>query len=143
VFDQAIVRERLKKLEEQLTLLRQLQSVPRERFIADPREHVYALHLLQTAIQAIIDIGTHLVSGMNLGRLEAYRDIARLLVQEQIIPADLGPKLEKMIGLRNLIIHEYLRLDLERIYQIVHSELEDLAQFAQHITEFLEKTQGP
>ena len=79
MFDQAIVRERLKKLEEQLTLLRQLQSVPRERFITDPREHVYALHLLQTAIQAIIDIGTHLVSGLNLGHLEAYRDIARVL----------------------------------------------------------------
>lgn len=79
MFDRAIVQERLKKLEEQLVLLRELQRVPKEQFIINPRDYVYAFHLLQRAIQAVIDIGTHLVASLNLGRLEEYRDVARLL----------------------------------------------------------------
>lgn len=141
MFDKAVVQERLKKLEEQLALLRELQSVPSEQFIANPRDHVYALHLLQTAIQTIIDIGTHLVASLNLGRLEEYRDVARLLAQEKIISENLRPKIEKMIGLRNLIIHEYLRIDIGKLYQVLQHNLEDLAQFARHITDFLEQSQ--
>ncbi|MCS7198324.1 MAG: DUF86 domain-containing protein [Candidatus Bipolaricaulota bacterium] len=91
MFDKAIVQERLKKLEEQLVLLRELQQIPQEQFIANPRDHIYALHLLQTAIQAVIDIGTHLIVSLNLGRLEAYRDVARLLAQGKIIPEDPKP----------------------------------------------------
>lgn len=140
MFDRTIIQERLKKLEEQLTLLRELQRVPQEQFIVNPRDHVYALHLLQTAIQAVIDIGTHLVASLNLGRLEEYRDVARLLAQEKIIPEDLHPKLEKMIGLRNLIIHEYLRIELDKIYQIIQHNLDDLMGFAKHIQAFLERS---
>lgn len=140
MFDRAIVQERLKKLEEQLVLLRELQRVPPEHFITNPRDHVYALHLLQTAIQAVIDIGTHLVASLNLGRLEEYRDVARLLAQEKIIPEDLRPKMEKMIGLRNLIIHEYLRIDLDKVYQIIQRNLDDFKEFAEHIQAFLERS---
>ncbi len=59
----------------------------------------------------------------------------RAIVQERL------KKIEKMIGLRNLIIHEYLRLDLGKIHQ--RGNLEDLTQFAQCITEFLEKSEDP
>ncbi len=137
MFDRNTVQERLKKLEEQVILLREVQRVSKEKFLADPREHVYALHLLQTAIQAMIDIGTHLVSGLNLGRVETYRDIARLLVEGGIIPEQFRPKFESMIGLRNLIIHEYLKIELERIYAILQDNLEDLVEFAQHVEIFL------
>lgn len=140
MFDRAIVQERLKKLEEQLVLLRELQRVPKEQFVTNPRDYVYALHLLQTAIQAVIDIGTHLVASLNLGRLEEYRDVARLLAQEKIIPEDLRPKMEKMIGLRNLIIHEYLRIDLDKVYQMIQRNLDDFTEFAEHIQAFLERS---
>ncbi len=142
MFDRSTVQERLKKLEEQLILLREVQQVGKEKFLADPREHVYALHLLQTAIQAMIDIGTHLISGLNLGRVETYRDIARLLSQRGIIPEEFRPKFESMIGLRNLIIHEYLKIEFEKIYTILQDNLEDLTEFAKHIQGFLTQNDG-
>jgi len=136
--DRTIVEQRLRKLEEQIALLRELEGVDREHFLSDPHQHIYALHLLQTAIQCIIDIGTHLASALNLGRVEEYRDIARLLAQGGIIPSRFRKTLEEMIGLRNLIIHEYLEIDYEQIYRIIQENLEDLTAFAEHIEAFLE-----
>lgn len=87
----------------------------------------------------MIDIGTHLISGLNLGRVETYRDIARLLMQGGIIPEGLRPKIESMIGLRNLIIHEYLKIELEKIYAVLQDHVQDLTEFAKRIEEFLER----
>ncbi len=88
-----------------------------------------------------MDIGVHLVSTLNLGRLEEYRDVAKLLARGRIIPEDFRPKCEKMIGLRNLIIHEHLKIELDKIYQILQENLEDLVEFAQHVEVFLERNQ--
>jgi uncharacterized protein YutE (UPF0331/DUF86 family) len=129
----------LAKIEEQLVLLRGVQKVNKEKFIEDPREHVYASHLLQVAIQCAIDIGSHIVSGLNLGRVEEYKDIAELLHKEGVIPKILAEKLRKMIGLRNLLIHEYLTINLGRLYQIIQENIGDLEEFAKYIEEFIRK----
>ena len=38
---------------------------------------------------------------------------------------------------RNLLIHEYLEIDLERLYRIIQEDLEDLSEFAEHIKDFV------
>jgi len=45
-----------------------------------------------------------------------------------------------MIGLRNLIIHEYLRIDLDKVYQMIQRNLDDFTEFAEHIQVFLERS---
>lgn len=139
MLDLDTIKSRLAKLEEQLVLLRDVQKVDRERFIEDPKEHIYASHLLQIAIQCIIDIGSHIVANLNLGQVEEYRDIAEHLARGGVIPEDLSKKLQKMIGLRNLLIHEYLEIDLERLYRIIQEDLADLSEFAEHIKNFVEE----
>jgi uncharacterized protein YutE (UPF0331/DUF86 family) len=47
-------------------------------------------------------------------------------------------KTSSRIGLRNLIIHEYLEIDYEQIYRIIQEDLEDLTTFAEHVEKFLE-----
>jgi len=138
VFDPDTIKSRLAKFEEQLVLLREVQKVDRERFIEDPKEHVYAAHLLQTAIQCIIDIGSHIAASLNLGPVERYREIADRLLQGGTISKHLAQKLEQMIGLRNLLIHEYLEIDLERLYSIIQEDLEDLSEFAEQVKNFIE-----
>lgn len=139
MLDLDTIKSRLAKIEQQLLLLRDVQRVDRDKFIAEPREYVYASHLLQVAIQCLIDIGTHTVSGLNLGRVEEYKDIAKLLHRKGIIPEGLAERLQRMIGLRNLLIHEYLTIDLGRLYQIIQEDIGDLEEFAKYIKELIEK----
>lgn len=137
--DRETIERRLRKLEENLSLLRELQGVEAAEFLNDPKTRLYAAHLLQTAIQCVIDVGLHLVAGLNLGRVDRYSDIPRVLAENRIIPSELSQKLKRMIGLRNILVHEYLEVDYGALYQFIKTELRDFEEFAAAVTGLLER----
>ena len=51
----------------------------------------------------------------------------------------LTQKLTKMVGLRNILIHEYGRIDKKRIYKILKEQIRDLEEFKRQIIKFLRK----
>jgi len=57
------------------------------------------------------------------------RESFRLLAQNKIIPQDLSLKLEKMIGFRNILVHEYQQLNIELMIDVVENRLDDLVDF--------------
>ena len=137
--DRETIERRLRKLEENLSLLKELKSIGLTEFLDDRKTRLYAAHLLQTAIQCVIDIGSHLVSGLNLGRVERYSDIPEALANGGIVPAALSRKLKKMIGLRNILVHEYLEVDYVALHRFIQTELRDFEEFAAAVASFLER----
>jgi len=136
--DRETIARRLRKLEENLSLLQELRGIEAAEFLGDPKTRLYAAHLLQTASQCVIDIGSHLVSGLNLGRVDRYSDIPKVLAERGIISPELSRKLKKMVGLRNILVHEYLEVDYGSLYQFIQTELCDFEEFAAAVTKFLE-----
>ena len=137
--DRETIERRLRKLEENLTLLKGLKGIGLAEFLDDPKTRLYAAHLLQTAIQCVIDIGSHLISGLNLGRVERYSDIPEVLADAGIISATLSQKLKKMIGLRNILVHEYLEVDYVALHRFIQTELRDFEEFAAAVASFLDR----
>ena len=80
---------------------------------------------LQKAIQSCIDIAAHVVADEGLGQPTGLADLFDLLGEHQIISSDLARQLRKAAGLRNIIVHEYVRLDLSLIYRIAKEDLTD------------------
>ena len=137
--DRETIVRRLRKLEENLALLRELRELEAKEFLADPRNRLSAAHLLQTAIQCVIDIGAHLVSELNLGQVDRYGDIPKALAHRGMIPMELARKLEKMVGLRNILVQEYLEVDYGVLYRFIQEELGDFEEFAAAVMSFLER----
>lgn len=96
-------------------------------------------HRLQIAVEMVINIAEHLVSGLNLGMPEYARDLFPLLAKENIISEDLAEKLGKAVGLRNVLVHLYLQVDLDVLADSATVGLDDLREFVKNINEFLEK----
>ena len=65
-----------------------------------------------------------------LGAVEEYRDAIRLLGRSGYLKPDLAQKLIPMAGLRNILVHDYLDVDRDRIYNLLQDCLEDFEQFA-------------
>ncbi|MGY4706790.1 type VII toxin-antitoxin system HepT family RNase toxin [Candidatus Bipolaricaulota sp. J31] len=130
------------KLEEYVSLLEELRRLSREEFLATPRNYLYAAHLLQVAIQCVIDIGAHIVSGLNLGKVDRYGDIPALLAKNGVISTELASRVEKMFGLRNILVHEYLEVDYGALYRFILENLVDFQRFAADVTRFLERKRG-
>lgn len=60
-----------------------------------------------------------------------------MLENEKIINPELASKLVSMVGFRNMIVHQYFRIDMERVARLVEEDLGDLEVFA---SEILKKT---
>lgn len=85
---------------------------------------------LQRACQSAIDLAMHLVQVHGLGVPQESRDAFTFLVEAGLLDEDLGVRLKKMVGFRNIAIHEYQKLDLDVVKAILATRLDDFRNFA-------------
>jgi uncharacterized protein YutE (UPF0331/DUF86 family) len=125
--DADLVAERLAFIE---TCLRELRELARPDLIgADVRETRFVEHTLQVAIQAGLDVASHIVSDRRLGEPTSNRQLFDLLVSDGWLPPGLLPQLRDMAGFRNILVHGYQRVDPEVVRDVVAHRLHDLADF--------------
>lgn len=86
---------------------------------------------LQRACEATIDLAMHLVSKRRLGIPQESRQAFEILRAAGIISAELAERLARMVGFRNIAVHDYQKLDLEIIKRIVTSHLDDFTAFCE------------
>jgi uncharacterized protein YutE (UPF0331/DUF86 family) len=84
---------------------------------------------MQVAIQAVLVIGYHVVSVMELGTPKDYKDIFKILAGNKIVSKSLAARLSAMAGLRNILVHDYLEVDLKIVYRILKKDLGDFETF--------------
>jgi len=129
--------ERLKSLEENIAELNRFKK----RFSLDDvqkdKSTQWALRYgLLESIQIIIDLSCHLVSKYNLGNPSTYAECVQLLQRQGYIDEPLSSRLVGMIGLRNLLIHEYITIDVWKLYQLL-DRIDEFIEFGQKISKIV------
>jgi len=129
--------ERLKLLENNIRDLRDLKSKFSLEDVCSDRTKEWALRygLLET-IQIVIDISCYLVSRDNLGNPATYTECIELLQRFEYLDRGLAEKLNGMIGLRNILVHEYLAVEREKLYHLLE-DIGDFEEFAIRTQRFL------
>ncbi len=89
------------------------------------------------SIQIIIDVSCHIVVHQNLGNANTYADCITLLRKFNYINASHEKALKGMAGLRNLLVHEYVIIDIEKLYEMLQ-HLDDFKKFIEAIEQYLE-----
>jgi len=98
------------------------------------------LHILQTSIQALIDIGTRVLSEMGVKPPSIYREIARSLKDEGFLTDDESELMAKIIGFRNILVRGYLAINLELLKEILSAKkYNDIMKLAIEIVEKAQK----
>ena len=104
-------------------------NVDLEIFISDiDRQEVISFNL-HLAIENCIDIAAHIISEEGFGMPGSASDMFYLLEENSYFGAELAERMVKAIGLRNLIVHEYAKVELDRLYQIVQKDIGDINDF--------------
>jgi len=86
------------------------------------------LHLWQ-AVQVVIDLAVSTCVRLGVGSPPTYADAFRRLADAQIIQRDLADQLARAAGFRNLVVHAYGRLDLQRVHATAVAGPADLRAF--------------
>ena len=88
---------------------------------------------LQRACETAIDLAMYVVSRRKLGVPQDSRDAFALLQTAGILPANLATRMQKMVGFRNVAVHEYARLNLDVVRTIITKQLDDFRTFSSKI----------
>jgi uncharacterized protein YutE (UPF0331/DUF86 family) len=129
-----IIQRRLSVLEEALMNLEQLKALSKEEFLSDFRNYGAAERFLQIAIEVLSDIGNHVIASRNLGSVSTMNDVPRRLHEHNLISTDLSEEWIKMVGFRNIIVHDYVRLNRSIVYDVVAEKLPFIRKIAVFFT---------
>ena len=142
MIDLKAIDNRIKEIERRRSLLEDYKEIPYEEFVSDFSTYELAIRHLQVAIQACIDIGTHIAAVKNFPEPSQASQVFTVLARNKVISKDLAERLNQAGGTRNIIVHEYLDIDLSIIYNIIQNNLPDLERFVYEIGEYLKKEGG-
>src|SRR5438105_12339692 len=121
--------ERLAERRRHLDHLRDLRPrvTGRQALEQDLSLHNDVLFALLMVAQLVIDIAGEL-SARRGDRFEDYTAAIRNLSRDSRFPPDLVSALEVLPGFRNVVIHEYVALDLDRVVAAIEA-LEPIDRF--------------
>jgi uncharacterized protein YutE (UPF0331/DUF86 family) len=120
-----LIGESLKKLSE----IRK-ENPTLDRYRSSWKDKDSAERNLQKIIEAIIDIGKMLLAQKKLKEPSNNREVFLILQENQIFPSKLIPLVDKMIGMRNIIVHSYDRINDEIVYSVLKKNLRDIEKLA-------------
>jgi uncharacterized protein YutE (UPF0331/DUF86 family) len=109
----------------------------REEYQADPngfasnftRQDAAILNI-QRACEAALDMGQHIIRRESLGLPQSARDVFALLALGGWIEESLAESMKRMVGFRNVAVHEYQTLQLPITVNIITQHLDEFLQFS-------------
>jgi uncharacterized protein YutE (UPF0331/DUF86 family) len=128
--DREIFSIRLDALRGYLSKLAAFREVAEDEFVREAALHDLAERYLHLAVEACLDLATHWIADRALRTPDANRDTFTVLEEAGELPGDLAERLRGWAGFRNVLVHEYTRIDHAIAYRAIHDELGDLAAFA-------------
>lgn len=128
-----IVINKLSTLEETLEKLKKYQALSKNEYFTDERNELSVERLLQTGLETVVDIARYLIIENKLQKPGEKNSEFEILANSRIMSEELAIKLTKAKSFRNVLVHDYLDVDPEIVYENLKNNLGDLEQFVQII----------
>lgn len=99
------------------------------------RQDAAILNITRGCEQAI-DLANHLIKIKKLGIPTSSAESFALLARQAIISTELAEKLRRMVGFRNIAVHQYQTLQIVIVEAVITLGLDDLIEFTLKIAQF-------
>ena len=137
--DKKTIQEKLFKLQESIKVLNELKDESQKTFLSDPKTNGATMFNLIISIELIVDIGNHILTEAFQRPAKTYRDVIIELGKAGVFPVEFSERNEFMADFRNKLIHDYDRVNLEKVYEILQKAPDVFREFAKYFVDFLEK----
>jgi len=132
--DKDIINEKINNIQRCLRRISDVTKGDKDSLDNFDVQDIFILNL-QRAIQAAIDLAVHIVSDEGWGVARMVRENFNILKEHGIIESSMAEKLKRMVGFRNLAIHDYTQIDIEILKNILKHTLGDIEEFYTGILE--------
>lgn len=128
---------KLADLERYLGQLAPYRDVDLDTYRGDWKTQRIIERTLHLAIESCMDVADHLVADKRLRVPESGAETFEVLGEAGLLPHGLVSALAKMVGFRNILVHDYARLDPTIVLRVLRTELTDLEQFRHAVVAYV------
>ncbi|MBI4223497.1 MAG: DUF86 domain-containing protein [Deltaproteobacteria bacterium] len=137
--DQESIQFKVNRIRKNLGELEKMGKLSYHAYIREEHNKYVAERLLQVSIEAVLDIGSHIIAEEGLGEPLEYRDVFKILCQAKILPKAKLENFQNMVGLRNRIVHLYETIDHRLIHRFLRKDLDDFEAYLRMAVRYLKK----
>lgn len=130
---------KLQKLDEYVNYLREMQKVNKNQFVEDYHFFGLAERYLQLSIEVLLDVGKLLIVIKGLKRPEENQEIFSALCDKKIISEKLASNLIGIANFRNILVHDYEKIDREIVYNKLKNNIVDFENFKKETLDYVSK----
>ena len=127
--DRDLILRRLANLETYLEQLAPYRTINVDAYTQDWKTQRVIERTLHLAIETCMDVADHIVADRRLRVPETGAESFEVLADAGFLPKDLGTSLALMVGFRNILVHDYTRLDAAIVVRVLRTDLADLMRF--------------
>lgn len=140
IFDKEKIIERLSDIKNAVLELEKFGKMDFEEFSKDNNNYNLSAYHLRIAIEAVLIIGTHILSRIpQNGKKKDYTQVILSLADYGVLSKEFSQKIKGMAGYRNRLVHLYWKIESKEIFSIIKENLSDFGEFIKYIEKFLSR----
>ena len=124
--DLTVVENKISSVKKYLKILERYKKYSLQEIEADLDLKGAVERYLYLAVQATIDVAEATIAYKNLRKPATMGEAFQILSEEGLIPNDLAEKMVKMTGFRNIIVHDYEKINYDILYEVLQKGLKDI-----------------
>ena len=128
-----------------LKMIEAIKGLPVENqkeFLQDARNVASAESYLRRALEAMLDLGRHILARGFAEPVTEYKDVAKGLLKREVLPEKEGELLLKMVGYRNRMVHFYHEITAQELHEICRDHLDEIKAVLDKLIEWLRGNRG-
>lgn len=138
--DRTIIESKLRFLREYLSDLGEYESISLLDYKRSKKDQRFVERTLHLACESCMDVAAHIISRMGFREPRDNKDLFEILSENKIISEHVCSAMIKMSRFRNIIVHDYARIDPQIVVGILRKDLVDFKQFASEIIHFMDSS---
>lgn len=129
---------KIKELQKNLILLKSIAGNINEDNLKEDMIRYWGIERgIQISIECVLDISNIIISTLEIEKPDTYREVILSLGKNKVLPLNFSKDISNMISFRNILVHDYTRVDEKIILDILHNHLDDFAKFINYINKWL------
>jgi uncharacterized protein YutE (UPF0331/DUF86 family) len=135
--DNRLVLRKLSELEEYLGQIREYRPITVAQYVSDWKSQRIIERTLQMMVEISLDVANHIIADRKYRDPKGYADCFKVLRENRILDAKLSGRMEKMAKFRNILVHNYDKVDAEIVVGILKRNLSDFDAFKRTVVDLL------
>jgi len=136
--DKAVVLRKLSELGTYYGQIKEFADINIDNYKNDWKTQRIVERTLQIMIETCTDIANHIIADKGMRPPTTYADTFRVLLENKIINPEMFGTMEKMAKFRNVVVHQYEKVDAEIVIVILKRHLKDFDSFKDVILTYMQ-----